>query len=347
MKRLCIYCIFIVSACCMDPVETRPDGRPGVDGSVLVDSGVDLDGSVALDSSLGMDGSVADGPIIDGSILDSSTPDSSIPDSSMTDGSILDGSLPDSSVDGAVPQERFCGWYGSDLELQPYMPVLPITESLDSILPEIEDRLQEARDQSIKIIFRPRYNNDSSGTDADLPTILSHINQLSLAMSEYEDVILVLQLGFVGAWGEFHSSSHPENETPEARNQIIQASLDSFTGLVAVRRPHWHRDFLLENNTSRLTVFDDCIGCSSTDGGSWPSGNEAFWRNYIGELPATGGEISQMSSTPDNLKGYDNTRRIAEQMNLCYVNEGWNKAVWEDWTEEEMEAFTYSLESGW
>ena len=62
--------------------------------------------------------------------------------------------------------------------------------------------------------------------DAPLPVVLQHLRQLKPVLAENQDVIAALELGFVGAWGEWHSSKNGL-DSPENKRIIQKAILEA------------------------------------------------------------------------------------------------------------------------
>lgn len=236
------------------------------------------------------------------------------------------------------PDQDIRGWYNGEHRLQAYMPLLPLEGSINPAPIRVE--FAEARAAGEMLIFRPRYNSDSSGVDADLATILQHIDELAPILHDYSDVLYVAQLGFIGAWGEWHSSqTFGGVPSPEVRATVIAAALTSWPGYISVRRPIWHQ----ENADPRLTVHDDCLGCSASDGGTWPSVQEDYWRDYISQLTRVTGELSVFDGSP----AFADTLEIARATRPWALNIEWNPAVTGHWSPDEMAQFTMEMVEGW
>ena len=85
----------------------------------------------------------------------------------------------------------------------------PLPEELLSLVRRTFD---QARRAGIKTVPRFTYSfpkgEDYRATDAPLPIVLDHIDQLGPLLAENEDVIAFLEAGFIGAWGEWHDSTN-------------------------------------------------------------------------------------------------------------------------------------------
>lgn len=146
--------------------------------------------------------------------------------------------------------------------------------------------LQAAQDAGIKLVIRYVYNYNWVDPDAPLSRILGHIEQLSPIWHEYEGVIASLQAGFIGAWGEWHSSTNGlTGADPSGRNQIIRALLDALpdSRMLHLRYPDTgHIEFFGDANTplaredrftetdrARLGILNDSFLANQTDGGTF------------------------------------------------------------------------------
>ena len=81
----------------------------------------------------------------------------------------------------------------------------------------LEADFERARRDGVKFVLRFAYESDSVKSDG--PTaerILAHIRQLTPVVRRNIDVIHVLQTGWVGLWGEFHTSVHAIEKDPAA-----------------------------------------------------------------------------------------------------------------------------------
>jgi hypothetical protein len=65
-----------------------------------------------------------------------------------------------------------------------------------------------ARSAGIKLALRFAYTDSEAGDDASKAQILSHIAQLQPALMANADVIAVVQVGLIGAWGEWYYTQH-------------------------------------------------------------------------------------------------------------------------------------------
>jgi Domain of unknown function (DUF4832)/Domain of unknown function (DUF4874) len=97
-----------------------------------------------------------------------------------------------------------------------------------SVFNTVSGHCNDARSKGMKIIPRFRYYLES-GTDAPLARILKHIDQLGPVLRANSDVIVFLEAGFIGAWGEWHhwnSSDVNKLDNTESRRAILFKLLD-------------------------------------------------------------------------------------------------------------------------
>lgn len=158
-------------------------------------------------------------------------------------------------------------------------PTLPI-----SFLNTFRGVLQAAEDNGIKLLLRHVYNyQELPRLDAPLNIMLGHIEQLGVIWHEYEHVIAAVQMGFIGEWGELHSSSNGIDSNISQRNQVFAAVLNNVPSsiMVNVRYPDMVQEYLGHNNplpaserftethAARLGILNDSFLANYTDGGTY------------------------------------------------------------------------------
>jgi len=72
-------------------------------------------------------------------------------------------------------------------------------------------------------VLRFAYEKSNRGVDygPTLEWILRHVDQLAPVIRDNADVIYVMQAGFVGAWGEWHSATHVKQDDHEPRHGLV------------------------------------------------------------------------------------------------------------------------------
>lgn len=189
----------------------------------------------------------------------------------------------------------------------------------DDLLNKIKSDFDVARQAGVKLIPRFTYTVDKvSGDcpedficppygDAPKEIVLQHIEQLKPILQSNADVIAVVQLGFIGTWGENYYSDHfgdPSNngqkklldENWKDRAEVLKALLDALPQdrMVQVRYPQLKQRFVYGVNAptgsdalsdgeaftgtdkARIGLHNDCFISSPTDYGTYGNyGNSA------------------------------------------------------------------------
>ncbi len=161
----------------------------------------------------------------------------------------------------------------------------------EAVLEYINAQFAAARDAGLKVIPRFAYNFPIAGeypyqeADADLKQVLAHIDQLAPLLRANGDVIAFMEAGFIGAWGEWHSSTHGLVDEVAGLNEASRAILERLLAalpperMLALRYPsHKRQLFALPLTTerafsattqARLAAHNDCFLASATDWGTY------------------------------------------------------------------------------
>jgi len=197
------------------------------------------------------------------------------------------------------------------------------------------------REAGMKCQLRFAYSESIGEPDAPLRVILEHIAQLKPILRANYDVIVVMQAGFIGAWGEWHSSTNGLDNVSD-RRKILFAELNALpkVRMVQVRTPHFKREiFNRETPISRREAFNetmysrvgehnDCFLANWNDYGTYTDTTEE--EEYIAEdckYVPMGGETCNPSS-------YSECRNAIYQMQKLHwslLNSEWNPDVYRVW----------------
>ncbi len=216
----------------------------------------------------------------------------------------------------------------------------------DSLLESLSLGFQAARDAGIKIIPRFAYNFGFQD-DAPLSRVLEHIGQVAPVLQANADVITVMHAGFIGAWGEWHSSTN-DLTTPENSRQIAEALLDALPAsrMIQVRTPRakeamWGAPLTAAeafdgSYKARTGHLNDCFLCNETDAGTYPSNDLETYKDFVGQetlFTPMGGETCQVNE--GNQRG-DCTTTLAEmeRMHWSYINLDFFEPAIERWRTE-------------
>ena len=221
-----------------------------------------------------------------------------------------------------------------------------------AFLDQIQAGFDQARANGLKVKPRFAYNDDG-GADAPKSVILAHIQQLQPLWEANKDVIFQLDAGFIGAWGEWHSSTNGLDNYPD-RTEILNAILAAFPEdrMIGIRTPHFKRgifngsptDDTLKiteanafdgSNLSRVGHLNDCFLASATDYGTYvtPGWSRQDEIDYIGgesRFCPHGGETCAVSTYSTG------TNAISEmsQMHTDYLNIDYHPDVIQNWVDD-------------
>ena len=165
--------------------------------------------------------------------------------------------------DGVVMSQAYC-----------YLTRYCDGEIPQSKLDALQTAFDEARAEGVKFILRFAYENDMPAKTGPTPErILSHIAELTPIVRKNIDVIYTLQMGWVGAWGEFHTSVHGIEKDREAVAKITKATLDMLPeSRCTMMRTMSHREnalSVLKKGGERIGFFNDATLANQTEGGTW------------------------------------------------------------------------------
>lgn len=221
-----------------------------------------------------------------------------------------------------------------------------------SFLNQIQSGFDAARQNGIKVKMRVAYNDDG-GADAPKSVILNHIQQLQPIWEANKDVLFHLDAGFIGGWGEWHSSQNGL-DTPANRSEILGAILDALPvdRTVGIRTPHFKREVYSGSQASdsakitaanafdgsdlsRVGHLNDCFLASSSDFGTYvtPGWSRADELEYIGDeskFVPHGGE----TCSPNTLNDSANAIYEMETLHTDYLNIGYHPDVIQKWRDD-------------
>jgi hypothetical protein len=198
------------------------------------------------------------------------------------------------------------------------------------------------RDAGIKCVVRFAYTDDMAGTDAPLSIIKQHLDQLKPVFEENKDVIAFVQAGFIGAWGEWHSSSN-ELATVENEREVLFKLLSVLPAeiMVQVRTPGAKKQIVgsaapiyeaiaySSENRVRIGHHNDCFLAGGTDYGTYE--NIVADKNYISVealYVPTGGETCPPTG---NFPGCSTAETEMRLLKWTYLNLDWYQPVLDAW----------------
>jgi hypothetical protein len=177
--------------------------------------------------------------------------------------------------------------------------------------------------------------------DADLNTVLNHISQLKPILQKNHDIIDVMSLGFVGLYGELHSSTHSLDSIENIKT-ISSALLSALPSdrMMLIRKPlqKWNI-FNLDKNgyldahfaysgagKARVGISNDCFASDQSDYGTYlPLNMAEDYKNFLNFdnrfVPQTG-EVCINQTWNNTFGGCNNVLREFERMRWSSISHG-------------------------
>ena len=214
----------------------------------------------------------------------------------------------------------------------------------------VRNNMQVLRENGAKCIMRFAYSDSENEKPWD-PTpevVQMHIADIKPVLQEYSDVIMCLQAGFVGVWGEWYYTENFEftPSTPEdhvLRKQVTDAMLEALPAerSIGLRTPMFKRNMYASSYRDTLTLatayngspkarisgFNDCFGASANDLGTFDNdATREYWKRDT-RYTLMGGETCGVSSYCE----CDVTLKDCEDFHWTYLNIEYNRNVHNVW----------------
>ena len=230
--------------------------------------------------------------------------------------------------------------------LEFYLTDFMTSDISTSFMKKMRDCFDGVRDGGAKALVRFAYrnNNNNSNEDKDpkVDMVLRHIEQVKPILRQYEDVIFVLQAGFIGTWGEWYYTTHFNNMSD--RKKVTDALLEALPASrqVELRTPSFKmglynlalKDTLTAATahdgsvSSRLAGHNDCFGADKNDKGTFDSDiARKYWKAET-RYTIMGGETCEVSDyclCPATLKDL-------EDYHWTYLHDGYHQGVLSRWS---------------
>jgi hypothetical protein len=224
-------------------------------------------------------------------------------------------------------------------------------------LDDLSSGFARVRSAGLKVILRFAYNYPESESsyknaqDASLSRVKEHITQLTPVIARNADVIAVWQAGFIGAWGEWHTSS---NGLTSAANKLqvrdaLLAALPSDRSL-QVRYPGdliaWFAappttNDLAEANRpmrARIGMHNDCFLAGSDDVGTYyPTDQSTILRQRAkdtGDVLAFGGETCLPPVKQEARMACSDILAEGAAYKLAYLNRDYYLPFFDNWQKQ-------------
>jgi hypothetical protein len=212
----------------------------------------------------------------------------------------------------------------------------------EELLNGLQTNFDDIREAGVKAIIRFAYNEGpypDTEPDASKSQILKHIEQLTPLLQTNTDVIAWVEAGFIGAWGEWHTSTNGLDNIQDKRdilNAILAAIPNRF---VQVRYPANIIEMYpdpMDAVEARVAHHNDCFLSSDTDVGTYErDGENTIVRDqaYLAELtrftPMSGESCAPFPPRSECA----NAIQEMELLHFSAINEAYHKGIirsWED-----------------
>lgn len=237
------------------------------------------------------------------------------------------------------------------------------TDISEEYLQTIRARFQSLRDGGAKCILRFCYSNGMEMSDkpwdATPEQVSRHLAQLTPLIREFYDVIMVVQAGFVGSWGEWYYTENfkngkngtgnlliepckalvdalleavPEDRQIELRTPAIKMRLYGYSVADSLKIEEAHQP----TAKSRLGGHNDCYLSSANDVGTFNSTNDRKYWSAESLFTIMGGESCEVTNYC-NCEGTDKYKGALKDLayfHFTYLNNGYHKGVLKRWQEQ-------------
>ncbi|HEX7687034.1 MAG TPA: DUF4832 domain-containing protein, partial [Burkholderiaceae bacterium] len=213
-----------------------------------------------------------------------------------------------------------------------------------SFLSTLSSNLAAVRSAGMKVSLLFAYDFSASGADASAAQIKRHLEQLQPVLAANADVIPYMRAGFIGAWGEWHSSQSGNScgynsgstpcSTADANRAIVRDALLAnvpSTTQIGFRYPAdlqlWYPS---GNAPARVGMHNDCFLAGPTDTGTYTSSGQRPFAQTLTQRGAFGGETCEGGETPVRSSCSDILSEGA-QYHLAWLNSVYAPSVLNAW----------------
>lgn len=214
------------------------------------------------------------------------------------------------------------------------------TDIPEKTLNGLDSNFSDIREAGVKAILRFAYNQGpypDSEPDASKSQILRHIEQLTPLLQKNADVIAWVEAGFVGAWGEWHTSTNGLDNLTDKRD-ILNALLAAIPNrYVQVRYPANIIEMYptpADAAKARVAHHNDCFLSSDTDVGTYErDGVNTIERDqaYLAELTRFTPMSGETCVPFPPRSECDSALHEMELLHFSAINEAYHKGILRSW----------------
>ena len=208
------------------------------------------------------------------------------------------------------------------------------------LLDGLQTNFEDIREAGIKAIIRFAYNKGpypDSEPDAGKSQILKHIEQLTPLLQTNADVIAWVEAGFIGAWGEWHTSTNGLDNIQD-KQEILNAILAAIpVRYVQVRYPANIIEMYPNPEDAakaRVAHHNDCFLSSNTDVGTYERDGEITIERdqaYLAELTRFTPMSGETCAPFPPRSECTNAIQEMELLHFSAINEAYHKGILRSW----------------
>lgn len=238
--------------------------------------------------------------------------------------------------------------------LEFYLTNYVATDIAEDYLQTIRAQFQSMRDGGAKCILRFCYSDGFAESDkpwdATPEQVRRHLEQVTPLIREYADIIMVVQAGFIGSWGEWYYTENfkdntsrkalvdalldavPENRQIELRTPAYKMGLYGYTLADTLTRAEAHQP----TAKARLGGHNDCYLSSANDVGTYRSNKDREYWEAETFYTIMGGESCELTQYC-HCEGSEKYRGALKDLALnhfTYLNSGYHQQVLKRWRDE-------------
>jgi hypothetical protein len=320
---------------------------------------------LAIASLTGCGGGNGAAPASGATASNTTAPNPSAPAPAPAPAPLTTATLSSTTADFANPERGFYGWSGDDfvtqydtgsvqaaynagqrlvfakVELNNYRS----SDLPDAWLTQLGNSFAEVRQAGMKVTLLFSYDFSAGGQDASAALIKRHIEQLRPILAANADLIPYMRAGFIGAWGEWHSSQSgnscgynaPATVTctqADANRVIIRdallANMPATTQIGFRYPPDLQKWYPSPTQQSRAGLHNDCFLAGPTDSGTFENASDRPYAKQLTENAAFGGETCENAETPVRNTCADILSEGA-QYHLAWLNINYAPTVLNKW----------------
>ena len=262
--------------------------------------------------------------------------------------------------DSEIPENHdfmYRGFYHLRIDLSDFSNVtngIDDYDISDDALELLNYYFTQAKVNQCSLIIRFAYDkfHGNANMEPQLDMIKNHIKRLAEVINDYKDLIIAVECGLIGPWGEMHTSLLDKQDV---YNELLNSWLKEVETLpILARKPVFIYKYLgysienleeYNNDNNRLGIYNDGYYGTDLDTGTYET-LEAREKEtkFINKLNTVfGGECI---GEPTDYFSYDEVIKEMNLVNLTYLNYEWDDSIiasWKNKTYNNQSFYTYMV----